>query len=75
MANIKINDLQATDMEFVELTDAEMAEINGGFRKLFASASRNSGSNSSQFPGDISNLSGGAANLLRIGGSLLGTVG
>ncbi|QLE57344.1 hypothetical protein [Nostoc sp. TCL26-01] len=48
MTNIKINNLQSTKIEneLVYLTDAEISEINGGFRQLFAATSLISGVNS-----------------------------
>jgi hypothetical protein len=48
MANVKINDLQSTNIEneLIDLTDAETSEIKGGFRQLFAATAIISGVNS-----------------------------
>ncbi|MDK2408007.1 hypothetical protein QHH11_04975 [Aphanizomenon sp. PH219] len=42
MANIKINDLAASEIEFVELSDLELDGIVGGgwFKKAFGFSSR-----------------------------------
>ncbi|MBW4613529.1 MAG: hypothetical protein KME21_09625 [Desmonostoc vinosum HA7617-LM4] len=45
MANIKINNLPSADIELVDLTNAEISEIQGGFRQLFAAVAIISGVN------------------------------